>query len=190
MDFDKDKYGKTISHLIDPKKLNSLGQGKEDKELKSLLKNIDLDVAFSPHQVVNSEYAQACLSALWLHHDFLSESHSISQIIGNQSGSFWHGIMHRREGDYWNSKYWFQRVGSHPIFTNLTIELNKIAEKENLEPKLSTITDTSEWDPFTFIDLCERSFKSGSAQEKVCERIQRLEWQLLFDFCYKKTIAI
>ena len=185
MDFDRDKYGKTFSRLINPKKINSLGLGEKDKDFKSLLKNLDLDVAFSPHQIVDSEYADACRSALWLHHDFLPESHSISQTIHNQSGSFWHGIMHRREGDYWNSKYWFQRVGSHPIFANLTIEIHKIAENKKLEAMI----DISEWDPFKFIDLCERSLNSGSEQEKMCERIQRLEWQLLFDFCYEKAIT-
>src|SRR5689334_9801012 len=43
--------------------------------------------------------AAAMLSALWLWHDYLDESHTLSQKIESDTGSFWHAIMHRREGD-------------------------------------------------------------------------------------------
>ena len=44
--------------------------------------------------------AACCLCGLWLLHDFLDESHSLSQEITTDTGSYWHGIMHRREPDY------------------------------------------------------------------------------------------
>ena len=52
--------------------------------------------------------AACCLAGVWLLHDYLDESHTISQRIDTPSGSFWHGIMHRREGDFSNAKYWFR----------------------------------------------------------------------------------
>ena len=57
------------------------------------------------------ELARACLAGLWLYHDFLDEAHRISQSLHGREGSYWHGIMHRREGDFANAKYWFHRVG-------------------------------------------------------------------------------
>ncbi len=58
-------------------------------------------------------------AGLWLLAGNLDESHQISQSIESPEGSFWHGIMHRREGDFWNAKYWFRRVGRHPVLSEL-----------------------------------------------------------------------
>src|SRR4051794_12932746 len=41
---------------------------------------------------------QAMLAGLWLYHDWLDSSHTISQALPSATGSFWHAIMHRREG--------------------------------------------------------------------------------------------
>ena len=58
----------------------------------------------------------AVQSGLLLWNDALDASHIISQSIESRTGSYWHGIMHRREPDYSNAKYWFRRVGVHPTY--------------------------------------------------------------------------
>ena len=97
----------------------------------------------------------------------------ISQDIGTVEGSFWHGILHRQEPDPDNAKYWFRRVGEHPIFSKLrdaAIELGFAAKQI--------------WDPFAFIDYCEAARrKPGSREEQTAMAIQLAEWQLLFDYC-------
>jgi hypothetical protein len=52
----------------------------------------------------------ACQAGLWLAFDFLHESHEVSQELKTPEGSFWHAIMHRREPDAWNSKYWVPKI--------------------------------------------------------------------------------
>jgi len=177
-------YGEKFADLIDPKLLNDLGPGRAKNDLKDKINLLKLDQAFEPDGIVDNVYANACLSAIWLHHDFLDESHSISQNITNPTGSFWHGIMHRRERDFWNSKYWFRQVDKHPIFPSLhSTVLNTI--------NVSDLTNfkQSHWDPISFIDMVEKYSGTDSEGEENCKIIQRLEWQILFDYSYKNAIG-
>lgn len=61
----------------------------------------------------------ALQSGLWLYVDELDLSHDISQTMKDATGSYWHGIMHRREGDFSNSHYWFAQTGNHPAMAAL-----------------------------------------------------------------------
>ena len=111
----------------------------------------------------------ACAGGLWLRFDFLDESHTISQDIDTPDGSFWHAVMHRREPDAPNSKYWWRRVGAHPV----------LAQLRDRAPKVGYAFTT----PEAFVDFCERAHGTGSAEEDVARRVQQLEWDLLFAHC-------
>ncbi|MDQ2799366.1 MAG: hypothetical protein M3Y13_06960 [Armatimonadota bacterium] len=59
-------------------------------------------------------------AGLHLINDDLAASHVLSQSLeGEPLADYWHAIIHRREGDYGNSRYWFGRVGSVPILTEV-----------------------------------------------------------------------
>jgi hypothetical protein len=130
--------------------------------------------------------AKCCLAGLWLYHDFLDESHTLSQEIHTTSGSYWHGFLHRREPDYSNAKYWFERVGNHPIFEPLVADAKEIAAGDSGKAA-EFLNRQNAWDPFAFIDMCEQS--AGSPSETLCRRIQQREWELLFDYCYHQAIG-
>jgi len=55
----------------------------------------------------------AAQAALWLYVDELDRSHALSQNLHTAIGSFLHGTMHRREGDFWNSHYWMRQARGH-----------------------------------------------------------------------------
>ena len=116
---------------------------------------------------------QAALSGLWLYFSCREEAHQVAQDLATREGSYWHGIVHRQEPDPGNAAYWFRQVGTHPIFA----ELHQSAQRLGMNLG-------ARWDPFAFIDHCEQARRHpGSERERQAMEVQRIEWQLLFDFC-------
>ena len=107
----------------------------------------------------NQTVAPAVAAGLWLFVDELDKSHKISQGLNDDTGSFWHGIMHRREGDFSNSHHWFNRAGDHPAM--------KLIDG---------------YDGHTFIDRVEQAHKNG-AEPSDLVALQRREWEALFGWC-------
>src|SRR5256885_4271754 len=118
MVFEKAAYGPEIASLITDR-LPELGPGSPNEPARKQLTALTVEKAFPGQSIVGHDAARCCLSGIWLWHDFLDESHEISQEVESVDGSYWHGIMHRREPDYGNAKYWFRRVPAHPIFEPL-----------------------------------------------------------------------
>ena len=178
-----------IAALFSEERLMALGPGTPNAAARPLLEQLDVPSSFGPKRIVDRAMAECCLAGIWLYHDFLEESHRISQNIGTPSGSYWHGILHRREPDSWNSKYWFDRVGRHPIFP----KLRQIARDHALAaaelPEVRFLSEQKQWDPAAFIDLCEASRLGRSSAEMLCRKIQLREWQLLFDYCFRRAVG-
>lgn len=128
----------------------------------------------------NAPAPDAAHSGLWLYFSCLEESHQVSQGIHTPDGSFWHGIMHRQEPDPGNSAYWFRHTGRHPAFEPLAEEAARLCG----EYPDAGFSAGKQWDPFAFIDFCEEARRQpGSRLEELALKIQRAEWQLLFDYC-------
>ena len=131
--------------------------------------------------------AAACLAGLWLRFNYLDESHRISQDLETPTGSYWHGVMHRREGDFSNAKYWFRRVGENPVFEPLAAAARETA---GADPPAAArfLVEQSSWDPFRFVDLCEQAAGSATPLMELAVAVQQCEWELLFESCYRQAI--
>ena len=162
------------------RRLMPLGLGAPDASVRSMLTSLTAE-SIAPN-ARDPELARACLAGLWLGHDFLDESHAISQELTGPEGAYWHGLMHRREPDYWNSKYWMRRAGVHPIHSDLIEAVRTL----NMPTDVDRLTTRTKWDACEFVDLCERAATGGGALEAFCREAQRIEWNLLFDYCVAK----
>jgi hypothetical protein len=115
----------------------------------------------------------ALRAGLYVHCGCWDLAHELADSVHNPNGYFWHGIVHRLEPDAANSAYWFGMTGVHPVFSSLAAEAAAVGYATG-----------TQWDPFAFIDFCESARqKPGSAEEKLAELVQLIEWQLLFDHC-------
>src|SRR5438067_6522593 len=148
------QYAPAIRELLTDR-LPALGPGSPNAAVHEQLTTLTIEKAFAGQKIVDRDAARCSLSGLWLWHDFLDESHKISQDIDTIDGSYWHGIMHRREPDYGNAKYWFRRVPRHPIFEPLASVSRELASKFEPDQPAEFLAAQSSWDPFAFVDLCE-----------------------------------
>ncbi|HEV3448807.1 MAG TPA: hypothetical protein VG099_29490 [Gemmataceae bacterium] len=182
-------YGAAVAALLAEERLMPLGPGKPKEAMRTKLETMTAEDLFAGQAIRDQDMARACLAGIWLYHDFLDESHTISQAIASPSGSYWHGILHRREPDFDNAKYWFRRVGRHPIFDPLQRAARALAHAEELPPAAGFLTDQSAWDPLAFVDLCEECLTGTAPCMLLCQQIQQREWELLFDHCYRQALA-
>ena len=170
-------------------RLPELGPGTPNRAAHPQLGALTIESAFGDTKIVDASAAGCCLAALWLWHDFLDESHNLSQEIETMDGSYWHGIMHRREPDYGNAKYWFRRVPRHEIFQPLAAAAREMAGRHQLDAAADFLATQETWDAFQFVDLCEAIARGKSKTGQLAREIARAEWQLLFDHCYRQAIG-
>src|SRR3972149_251074 len=94
-------YGPEFAPLLDVDRRRALDGGVPVRSARAALERISIRTAFdhADRVAVDRDMAACCLAGAWLLYDYLDNSHTISQSIKTHTGSFWHGIMHRREGD-------------------------------------------------------------------------------------------
>ena len=183
--FDPAAYGAATERILSDGGLCELGPGRPREDRRGELRALQLE-AISP-RIRARDMAQCCLAALWLWHNFLDESHQISQEIAGSNGSYWHGIMHRRELDYANSKYWYRRVGDHEVFPSLLAAAKSLAATHELNGAAAELASRPAWDPYAFVDFTASVARGNAQDELFARQVATAEWQLLFDFCWHRA---
>lgn len=183
MEFDPTQYSPEIARLLamseNGERLFPLTCGPcVSDEARDFLKSVKPADLFP-----NVEEPEAPMAGLWLYFSCFEEAHALADYCESVEGELWHAILHRQEPDSGNAAYWFRRAGPHPVFSQLAREAVKITRRiPGAEFR------TGRWDPFAFISFCDRArIQPGSTQERAAMEIQRVEWQLLFDYSSRQT---
>ena len=168
-----------LLELIATPTLPELGPGPR----KEVSRPVELDRLLGQLGVLGSlpkSAVQLIRATIYLWHDQLDESHSISQSIDGSDGSYVHGIMHRREPDYSNARYWFNRVGEHACFPTLAEQATRILSSAPALQK--QLIRSGKWNAFGFIDACEHASEETSS---LLREVQAAEFKILLDHFLK-----
>jgi hypothetical protein len=139
--------------------------------------------------VTNPDEAACLLAGLWLHHDHLEASHQICQAIDTPSGSLWHAILHRREGDFSNAKYWYARAARHPALAAVAANAAQLLREEPADKALLR-TFTPDFSGPAFVDLVQSVHTTPTNPlHRSASLLQQLEWRTLFNWNAAKAVG-
>lgn len=148
----------------------------------------------------NISAAQSVKAGLYLWNESLNASHDLSQDIANPTGSYWHGLMHRMEGDYSNAKYWMRQTRAHPVFAVVQRRVTEwlpamLATDPPLDSRMSDrlqqLAISADWQPELMIDLIEDQVRTVQNQQvdAILKRVQHIEFVALLEYSYTESFG-
>lgn len=117
------------------------------------------------------------LAVLWLIAGDIEASHRISQTMPDEVGSFLHGVMHRREGDFGNAKYWMAKLPGR-----IGADLGQTDDdgSDGFESMIRRIVAAAPvyGSPRQFVDTVAATLSGGGAHDAAAVvAAQHIEWE-------------
>lgn len=110
--------------------------------------------------------------------DAIHEAHKFFQDAPGDLGAYWHGMMHRREGDFDNARYWFRRAGALPCFAAMHRTAGEFSADMARQPS---------WDPYLLTGECERARFGAEENGVALALLQRAEFAGVFDYTWRQS---
>lgn len=111
-------------------------------------------------------------AALYLLVDDCHAAHEAVNADPTPTGSWWHAILHRREGDFGNARYWYAQIAHHPALAQVNLSGGPAAAG----------SEDGAFDPQAFVDHVERHLRDPHPPADLVS-FQRKEWMTLFRWC-------
>lgn len=166
---------RTWRQLLETLPVPGLKLGNPRSEAPGPMEDLTADLGLLGGPIRDKAAALACVAGLWLRFDHFEKSHIVSQGLDNRDGSWWHGIAHRREGDFGNACYWFRRSEGHPAQALIGPRIKG----------LPGILGQAGFSPTAFTRLVE-----GGGDESRLVEVQEMEWQILFGDCLRRALDL
>lgn len=107
---------------------------------------------------------------LWIRIGHLDPAHNLVQHATRGLEAYLHGVVHRIEGDFWNSKYWFRQVQSPSLLQRIETAIG--------DAPANAADNESYASPSAFVDACESAGKRASRE--ALRRYAQREWDALW----------
>lgn len=144
----------------------------DEPRSQALAKSLSVAIEQSPLGI--DAYAEALL---YMRIGCMEPSHGNVQNAKRGLGAYIHGVLHRMEGDYWNAKYWFNRVEDHKLLKSISEHVGQSAKVYG-KPLLA-------WNgPSDFVDACKAQ---RSEPNEPLVLMAHWEWQALWWIAYEKN---
>jgi hypothetical protein len=144
--------------------------------------------------VADSGLSPLVKGALYLYLDCFEEAHNIAnEREGAWEGNWLHAILHRREPDAGNAKYWYARVqapeGAYRAIGWAAMEILGNKPPKGLEKLAEKVKKSCLWEPELFVEACDkvRQGPPNSPEYQMLVRLQEIEWRNLLEAFLKAT---
>ena len=152
-----------------------------DYELVIRLREAADAAVFGEHTSVPDAPLALVRGGLFYYHNALDDSHKQVATLEGDTAAYWHGMIHRREGDFENARYWMRRAGEQPVFQEMQGRAS-----DGSAPDMGR---QANWDPFLFIHLCEQYKYGESEYKKEIGHLQRVEFAVMFDYVWRQCVS-
>lgn len=139
-----------------------------------------LERVLAPHLAsMTSGRRAAALALALLWHDDLDGAHQLCQAHEDDADcNYVHALLHRREGDFANAKYWFREVGNHPVHAAMV----RVAA----ESGHNTLATGGTWRPEAMVDACAAAVRHEPARQPDLTQLQAAEFRALAMYLFAR----